>query len=273
MKKNWKLWLRVFVLAVIFTVGVSGASVFVRAAADSGKAYVAFQYSKRSQFRLSSNQIRQGDTGKVSLKGKTVNSVSWSSSRPSVLTVSRSGKVTAKRAGTSTITAKYKNGKAVYRLSVTIQVVDRWNAEQKKFPTGSYWNDGEDADKVTWKPCNHNSAAGGSGFIGCHSDYFVCRVAGFRVTGYQCHGFALKVASDIYGKEIAKWQYVTKYRAPKVGDVIRLNDAHTIIVTKVYTNRIQYADCNGNGNCQIQWGQTMSRKALKEAFTYMYSAK
>ena len=83
------------------------------------------------------------------------------------------------------------------------------------------------------------------------------------------HGFALKVAQDLYGS-LKKWKYVESYRTIHAGDVIRINNnSHTIIVTKVYSGSIQYADCNSTGDCQIQWGKTMSRQALRKAFTYM----
>ena len=92
-----------------------------------------------------------------------------------------------------------------------------------------------------------------------------------QVAGYQCHGFALKVAQDLYGS-LKKWKYVESYRTIHAGDVIRINNnSHTIIVTKVYSGSIQYADCNSTGDCQIQWGKTMSRQALRKAFTYMYT--
>lgn len=48
-------------------------------------------------------------------------SVSWKSSKPSVATVSASGKVTGKKVGTTTITAKSKNGKTA-RCTVTVRL-------------------------------------------------------------------------------------------------------------------------------------------------------
>ena len=49
------------------------------------------------------------------------------------------------------------------------------------------------------------------------------------------------------------------------------NNSHTIIVTKVYSGSIQYADCNSTGDCQIQWGKTMSRPGIEKSFFYMYT--
>lgn len=269
MKKIWKACLLTLILTLSF-VGIIGRSegAWKVQAAASGEPCVQLQYGGQKEFHLSANQIRQGDTGKVIVEGKTVTDVKWSSSKPSVLAVNGNGEVTARHTGTAVVTAKYTYKKKTYQYTLSVQVINRWEAEEKKFPTGSYWNDGEDNDKVTSTPCIHEE--GGSGDAGCRSNYFFGKVAGIEITGYQCHGFALKVADDIYGS-LQKWKYYGTYRDVQAGDVIRINGSHTIIVTKVLNESIQYADCNANGDCQIQWGQTMTKKALRASFTYMYS--
>lgn len=274
MKKRVRLWLMVFILLTGFVGGgwpENGGTVKASVMAES---YVRFQYDKRSEFKLSSGEIREGDSGKLSLEGKTVKNLTWTSSKPSVLSVDELGNVQALHDGSVTVTARYTYRGEAYRYSVTITVVDAWEAEERKFPTGTYWNDGSDADKVTNTPCSHIGESDDSGGTeGCTSNYFACQVAGRNVTGYQCHGFALKVADDIYGSSLMLWKYITSYRTPKVGDIIRINDIHTIIVMDVYGSSIEYADCNAEGDCEIQWGKFMTMAELEAAFTYMYSAR
>ena len=134
--------------------------------------------------------------------------VRWTSSKPSIVTVDDTGKVTAKHTGTAVLTAKYAWKKRAYCYRVNIQVVSRLAAEQKKFPTGTYWNDGGNNNQVTQRPCIHDDdryCAYNS--VGCESNLYLGMVAGMQVAGYQCHGFALKVAQDLYGS-LKKWKYV-----------------------------------------------------------------
>ena len=272
MKRLWKVCLAAWLLILGSVMGGVLLEPLQVRAAQAKKIQVQFQYTRRKEFRLSAGQIPQGDTGKVTLKGKTVTEVRWTSSKPSIVTVDDTGKVTAKHTGTAVLTAKYAWKKRAYCYRVNIQVVSRLAAEQKKFPTGTYWNDGGNNNQVTQRPCIHDDdryCAYNS--VGCESNLYLGMVAGMQVAGYQCHGFALKVAQDLYGS-LKKWKYVESYRTIHAGDVIRINNnSHTIIVTKVYSGSIQYADCNSTGDCQIQWGKTMSRQALRKAFTYMYT--
>ena len=272
MKRLWKVCLAAWILILGSVIGTETLEPLRVQAAQTEKTQVQFQYTRRKEFRLSAGQIRQGDSGKVTLKGKTVTDGRWSSSRPSVVTIDNTGKVTAKRTGTAVLTAKYTWRKRTYRYRVNIQVVSRLAAEQKKFPTGTYWNNGGNNNQVTQRPCIHDDdpyCAYNS--VGCESNLYIGMVAGMQVAGYQCHGFALKVAQDLYGS-LKNWKYVESYRTVHAGDVVRLNNnTHTIIVTKVFSGSIQYADCNATGDCQIQWGKTMSKQALRKAFTYMYT--
>lgn len=270
------MWLLIFALVFCLSGGTGLEGTVIQAqAATSSKAKVKLSYSRRKEFKLASNQIRQGDTGKVKIVGKTVSNIKWKSSKKSVLTVDQNGNVKAKRAGKATVTAKFTYRKRTYSRSLEITVVSRWKAEQKKFPSGTYWNNVSNPDKVTKYPCSTHSNGWGPGQYTCTSSSVTYLIDGVYWTGYQCHGFALKVAADIYGgSKLANWRKINSYRSPKVGDVIRLwGDRHTIIVTKVNSNSIQYADCNATGLCRIQWGQVMSKRELKANFTYMFTRR
>lgn len=58
--------------------------------------------------------------GQNSTKGKISKNVTWKSSKPSVISVKRNGKITAKKTGKSTITAKIKGGKTL-KKTITVK--------------------------------------------------------------------------------------------------------------------------------------------------------
>ena len=62
------------------------------------------------------------------------------------------------------------------------------------------------------------------------------------------------------------------YHGVSVGDVVRIyNQTHTIIITKVYGNSVEYADCNNGDTCQITWGHVMSKDTLRSVYNYSYT--
>ncbi|MGN0325920.1 MAG: Ig domain-containing protein [Lachnospiraceae bacterium] len=65
--------------------------------------------------------ISVGSSTHLKLSGVT-SKISWKSSKPSVATVSSSGKVTGKGIGTAKITATYKGKK--YNCMVTVKLID-----------------------------------------------------------------------------------------------------------------------------------------------------
>lgn len=272
MKRLWKVCLAAWLLILGSVMGGVLLEPLQVRAAQAKKIQVQFQYTRRKEFRLSAGQIRQGDTGKVTLKGKTVTEVRWTSSKPSIVTVDDTGKVTAKHTGTAVLTAKYTWKKRAYCYRVNIQVVSRLGSGAEEISHRNLLErrrKQQSGDTETLYSCDDRYCAYNS--VGCESNLYLGMVCRMQVAGYQCHGFALKVAQDLYGS-LKKWKYVESYRTIHAGDVIRINNnSHTIIVTKVYSGSIQYADCNSTGDCQIQWGKTMSRQALRKAFTYMYT--
>ena len=73
------------------------------------------------KIQLNKTEVELSVGGKVSLKLKnaTAADVVWSTSNKSVATVSSKGKVTAKKAGSVTITAKYDGKKYKCKITVT----------------------------------------------------------------------------------------------------------------------------------------------------------
>lgn len=79
---------------------------------------VSASAAKKPKLSKSSVTITRTKTYKLTLKNATASKVKWSSSSKAIATVSK-GKVTAKKAGKATITAKYK-GKS-YKCKVTVK--------------------------------------------------------------------------------------------------------------------------------------------------------
>lgn len=95
---------------------------------SGGKTFKGSWSSKKSatvlnvRLNKTSTTLNQGKTVQLSVSG-TKNTVSWSSSKTSVATVSKSGKVTARSPGTATIKAKV--GGNSYTCKVTVKAVKK----------------------------------------------------------------------------------------------------------------------------------------------------
>lgn len=99
----------------------------VRAYKKSGNSTVKGSWSSKKSVTVlnvrlnkTSVTLNKGKTVQLSISG-TKNKVSWSSSKTSVATVSKSGKVTAKSPGTATIKAKV--GQNTYTCRITVKAV------------------------------------------------------------------------------------------------------------------------------------------------------
>lgn len=103
--------------------------------AKVGKKTYTCTITVKAKLNATSKTLKEGDFYKLTLKG-AAKTVTWTSSAPSVATVSKSGKVTAKTAGTATITAK--DGSTKYTCKITVKgktVVDDKNDNKVDTPT------------------------------------------------------------------------------------------------------------------------------------------
>lgn len=97
-------------LTVALTFGVAAATAL--APVTVGQAHAA-SISKKSV------TLTKGSTYQLKLKKAKAKKVKWSSSKKSVVSVGKAGKLKAKKAGKATITAKYKGKK--YKCKVTVE--------------------------------------------------------------------------------------------------------------------------------------------------------
>lgn len=86
-------------------------------AVGKGSVKVKFKIIKKTALNKKRLTIKKGETYKLKLDNAKAAKVKWSSSNNKIATV-RKGKVTAKKPGRATITAKY--GKKKYRCNVTV---------------------------------------------------------------------------------------------------------------------------------------------------------
>lgn len=112
-----KLRTKVMAIALAFALGVSAPAALpsMNTTAVASAATV-----KLSQTKVS---LKVGQTKQLKLTGAK-KAITWSSSKKSVATVSKNGKVTAKAAGTATITAKLSGKKYTCKVTVTEKKAD-----------------------------------------------------------------------------------------------------------------------------------------------------
>ncbi|WP_455716710.1 Ig-like domain-containing protein, partial [Anaerosporobacter sp.] len=103
---------KVMALAIAFTMGVSAPAAIpsMNTTTVANAATVKLNQKKIS--------LKVGQTKQLKLTGAK-KKITWSSSKKSVATVSKKGKVTAKAAGTATITAKSSGKKYTCKVTVT----------------------------------------------------------------------------------------------------------------------------------------------------------
>lgn len=102
-----------------------------------------------------------------------------------------------------------------------------------------------------------------------------------------CMGFSYKMAYVAYNKSARKWSSVyntnsakniigtsTKPGDLKPGDIVRTTQGggHNIMIIKVSTKKIWYADANGFSDRKIRWNNSMSRNSLRNMTIYVKRA-
>lgn len=190
--------------------------------------------------------LSKGKTFQLKITGTSAKS--WKSNKTSVAAVNKNGKVTAKKAGTATITCKGKNGKS-YKCKIRVknsnssglseeQVYKAMIAMKSKYPEGMSWT----------------------------NDNFYAWKGGIYSGGYGCAGFAFAISDAAFGSLPA--QKHTDFSKIRVGDIVRMNyDTHSVIVLEVQSNGVVVAE--GNYNSSVHWGRTISFSEIRSSGTYV----
>ena len=138
-----------------------------------------------------------------------------------------------------------------------------------KYVHGQYWNgyNGLDRTGTIICPCGTQTCYGN---CSCSCGQFYTNGSSGTWVAGQCHGFALKMAYEVFGENANNWARHTDVNSIYAGDVIRINnDSHTVFVIKVEGDRIYYVDCNSTGRCQVNWDGYFTRNQLKSSVTYI----
>lgn len=106
-------------VAAVATAALATSMVCVApaAAASAAPANPEVQSTYATMAKAKKVSLKIGETATLKVKGAKV--TKWTTSNKSVATVSKKGKVTGKKAGTATITAKTKKGKSQFTVTVT----------------------------------------------------------------------------------------------------------------------------------------------------------
>ena len=128
---------------------------------------------------------------------------------------------------------------------------------QNRFRDGEYWNhyNASDYSHTGTIPCHCSYTCAGNCSCECGQFYY----NGQWVAG-QCHGYALRLAYEIYGSNANTWATNTSIDSVRPGDIIRFwNDGHSVMVTNVNGDNITFTDCNRAGPCKVAWNVTWKK--------------
>lgn len=142
--------------------------------------------------------------------------------------------------------------------STSINVIGALAELRVKFPDGKYWNKygkpAADLDGWTDTPCPSP-----------HSTY------GTKYCQGQCAGYADKIGLDIFSKKTSTWNKKYSIADLYIGDIIRYNSKHSIVVTGFDEDGyILVTDCNWTYDCQIDWDRYFSTDRYISTVNYVY---
>ena len=232
---------------------------------------------------LATVSVEAGKTRQLSATVQPTNAtdktLTWISSDTSVATVSSAGLVTAKKAGSATITAKAKNGVngtcnvTVMTPPETIQWDNNWSSTRKLeelrklMPDGYYWNAGVTVTPSTPLAYLRNTVTTRS------ADTYNTWQGSYTPRD-KGHGFSRLLGWFLTGVEIddARWTSMT-FDTLQTGDYVRYSYNGSIIAAIVVSkssDTLQLVECN-NGHPQyyssgndsiINWQATRTRSFL-----------
>lgn len=249
-KQIWKRFLVSFTLLAMFTTTVlpvqaAETNVASGAITNAEKATVK---SKKAALNKTNLKLKAGQT--YQLKAKNIKgSVKWSSSAKKIATVSKKGKITAKKAGKAIIKATYKkSGKTkILKCKITVTSAKKSSKEatakekilalQNKYKEGMRWTN----DNYYFWEAQH---------LNC----------------YGCIALAGKISDTVFGKN-APVKTHRNFAAIKSGDHVRIGDYHSVIVISHTSNSITVVE--GNFNNSVHWFREISKSSLQQEGFYV----
>ena len=197
-------------VAIVATAALAGSMVCAAPAAMAQEAPAAAQAGSTYAVMAKAKKVSlvAGTSTTLKVKGKKV--TKWTTSKKSVATVSKKGKVTGKKAGTATITATYKGGKATFKVTVVknqmselVSLIKKKGIEQEKgewaYSLGEdltvYYS--SDGDQVAFFNEAIREPAGRSFdmYVDCNTEYATFNSVNIA-SNYENYSVEVKKASD-----------------------------------------------------------------------------
>lgn len=235
-----------FLCAMMAAVLMLGGALPADTGLFAGTEITAHAAETAPHLNYSKKTLKKGESVTLKLVGATAKS--WKSSKTAVASVTKKGKVTAKKAGSATITCKAKNGKA-YKCKITVKsaavaapdpesVYQAMIAMEKKYPEGTPWTN---SNYYGWK-------------------------GGIYSGGYGCAGFAFMLSDAAFGDLAARMH--KQFSKIRVGDIVRMNyDTHSVIVLEIKEDSVIVAE--GNYNASVHWGREISLSEIEQTGVYV----
>lgn len=230
------------------------------------------QNAEAASIRLNKKKLTltKGCSSKLKVKG-TSKKVTWKSSNKKVVSVSKKGKLKAKKAGTATITAKVKKKKLTCKITVTKpcnapSATVKPSAPQKPSVTPK-----PSTPSATQKPSSSTGSVTETGAYATLNSLRNTYPEGMTLTnsyyyysprfgnGYGCYGFAAKLSDTIFGTQKAYTTH-SSFDKIKVGDNIRIGNSHSVIVLTKNPNYITVVE--GNYNSKVHWDRKITATSL-----------
>ncbi|MEE3467812.1 MAG: Ig-like domain-containing protein [Eubacterium sp.] len=243
----------VLIFAMVIALNPAGGAVAAPASVANVAEVAAQKVSATAPTTTKSVTLKVGTTKTLEISGEGITSTTFTSTRPSIASVSSDGTIKALKYGTTIIKTTVDYGMETKTLKTVVTVVKKKKftaanvykkimAKKKKYPEGKSWTN---ANSYTWNA-----------------------FPGIRYIMAGCAGFAAIMSDAAFGKKTpAREVKNPKAAKVRVGDMLRLNnDTHSVIVLKVETDGFVIAE--GNYNYSIHWGRKIPKN---EPISYLYT--
>ena len=216
-----------------------------------------------------------GSTYTLKVKG-TSKRATWKTSNKKIATVSKTGKIKAKKAGSAKITAKVKKKTLTCKVTVkkkATSVPQTPQATQKpQAPLATQKPQTPQATPTPPQPTvteesayqilNSLRSTYPEGMRLTNADTYYSPIFG---GGAGCYGFAARLSDIVFGTKKSRSSHST-FSNIKVGDNIRIGGYHSVIVLTKTDDAITVVE--GNYNSSVHWDRKISSTSLaSEGFT------
>lgn len=223
--------------------------------------------------------LRPGKSYTLKIRGSKSKKVKWKSTNKKVATVSKRGKVTARKTGKVKVTAKIKNKKLVCRVTVKNKKPSAPSNPPVQKPTTTQVPKPTVFPKPTMIPTpttapKPDTPSGPVTETGAYSVLNSLRSTypeGMPLNnsyyyysprfgnGYGCYGFAAKLSDTVFGTE-KSYQTHSSFDRIRVGDNIRIGNNHSVVVLTKSSSYITVVE--GNYNSSVHWDRKITASSL-----------